>query len=144
MIVCNQGGWTSHIQRCGKTDASLRYNESVAKPCTIRNVGATYVNQPHKNNFDCMPVFVLWCSVMCFGYTRIRSLFNRMESGSSGQAPLRSLRLTIDKSQREELFGQLRKFADKHGFEYQITDFNTDGENFQFLDVARRHKNNRW
>ena len=71
--------------------------------------------------------------ILCFlGYTRIRSLFNLMEVGSKGQAPIRSLRITIDKSQRERLFDQFRKFADKHGFEYQISDFNTNGENFQF------------
>lgn len=67
-----------------------------------------------------------------FGYTRIRSLFNMMEVSGNGQAPIRSLRLTIDKSQREELFDQLRTFAEKHGFEYELTDFNTNGENFQF------------
>lgn len=46
--------------------------------------------------------------------------------------PIRSLTLTIEKSQREELFDQLRKFADKHGFEHRVTDFNTNGEHFQF------------
>lgn len=55
-----------------------------------------------------------------------------IEVGGSGQAPIRSLTLTIDKSKREELFDQLRKFSEKHGFEYQLTDFNTKGENFQF------------
>lgn len=84
-------------------------------------------------------LFVIVFLSLCFGiilcaggYTLIRSLFNMMEVGSNGQAPVRSLRITLDKSQREQLFDQLRKFADKHGFEYQITDFNTNGENFQF------------
>jgi len=52
--------------------------------------------------------------------------------GGNGLAPVRSLTLTIDKSQREELFDRLQKFADEHAFETQLTDFNTNGENFQF------------
>ncbi|HEX9838030.1 MAG TPA: hypothetical protein VGA72_01720, partial [Anaerolineales bacterium] len=84
-------------------------------------------------------VIVIICLSLCFGvilcifgYTRIRSLLDIMEVGSNSQAPIRSLRLTIDNSQRGELFDQLRKFAKKHGFEYELTDFNTNGENFQF------------
>jgi hypothetical protein len=45
---------------------------------------------------------------------------------------VRSLTLTIDKSQREVLFDQLRNFSEKHGFEHELTDFNTNGERFQF------------
>jgi hypothetical protein len=33
------------------------------------------------------------------------------------QLPIRSLKITIDPSQRDELFEQLRKFADKHSFD---------------------------
>ena len=51
--------------------------------------------------------------------------------GGNRMLPLRSLTMTIDKSQRQELFDQLQKFAEKHEFEFQITDFNTNGENFQ-------------
>lgn len=54
---------------------------------------------------------------------------------SNGQLPIRSLTMTIDKSQREELFKQLRIFADRHSFKYEFTDFNTNGENFQFWMV---------
>lgn|GEM_PF-2849269 len=78
-------------------------------------------------------LFVCFGLILCvFGYIRISSLFNIIDAGSNGQAPVRSLRLTIDESQREELFDRLRTFAEKHGFEYELTDYNTDGENFQF------------
>jgi hypothetical protein len=36
------------------------------------------------------------------------------------QLPIRSLRITIDVNRREELFAQLRRFAEKHGFEILI------------------------
>jgi len=69
---------------------------------------------------------ILLCIFGCIGIAEIT------QKGSEGQAPIRSLRLTINRSQREELFDQLREFAEKHGFEYELTDFNTNGENFQF------------
>ena len=71
----------------------------------------------------CLSLFfgVMLCVL---GYTRMRSLFNMMEVSSNGQAPIRSLRITLDKSQREQLFDQLRKFADKHIFEIQIDEIN--------------------
>ena len=47
-----------------------------------------------------------------------------------GQLPIRSLRVTIDPSQREELFEQFRKFAEKHGFKIEISDYGTGGENY--------------
>jgi len=50
----------------------------------------------------------------------------------SGIMPVRSLRLSIDKSQREILFDQLNKFAEKYEFKIDITDFNTNGKHFQF------------
>lgn len=80
-------------------------------------------------------VIVIICLSLCFGvtlcifgFTRIKSLFNLMEISSNGQTPIRSLRITLEKSQREELFDQLRKFADKHAFQFYISDYGTDGE----------------
>jgi len=52
--------------------------------------------------------------------------------GGNSLAPVRSLTLTIDKGQREELFDRLQKFSEKHAFEFRLTDFNTNGERFQF------------
>src|SRR5687768_7322422 len=46
------------------------------------------------------------------------------------QLPIRSLTITIDTGQREELFDQLREFAEKHGFEFLISDYGTGGEHF--------------
>jgi regulator of replication initiation timing len=49
---------------------------------------------------------------------------------NQGQSPIRSLTITIEPSQREELFDQLRRFADKHSFEYLFTDYGTNGQRF--------------
>src|SRR5919197_2096244 len=46
------------------------------------------------------------------------------------QLPIRSFTITIDPSQREELFAQLHKFADKHGLEFAFTDYGTNGARF--------------
>jgi hypothetical protein len=69
---------------------------------------------------------VFLCVLACVG---IGLLSNRLEEGSS-QAPVKSLRVSIDKSQRQELFDQLRKFADKHAFEYSLTDYGGQGKYF--------------
>jgi len=58
------------------------------------------------------------------------TLLNKVADGISME-PVRRLRITIDESQREELFEQFQKFAEKHSFEIDITDFNTNGEHFQ-------------
>ena len=50
---------------------------------------------------------------------------------SQQQLPIRSLTITIDESQRGELFTQLQNFADRHGFDYNYADFGTGGENFK-------------
>jgi hypothetical protein len=46
------------------------------------------------------------------------------------QLPIRSLTITIDPSQREVLFNELRKFADSHDFEFMMTDYGTNGDRF--------------
>jgi hypothetical protein len=46
------------------------------------------------------------------------------------QLPIRSFTITIDPSQREDLFNQLHKFADKHSFEFAFTDYGTNGARF--------------
>lgn len=50
--------------------------------------------------------------------------------GSVGQAPIRSLTITIDPSQQDKFFDQLRKFADKHSFEYNLTNYGGQGKHF--------------
>ncbi|HJS18301.1 MAG TPA: hypothetical protein VJ785_06120 [Anaerolineales bacterium] len=86
-----------------------------------------------------MKLIVFVCLSLCFtavicvlSIPRITSLLKMMQVGSQGQAAIKSLMVIIDKRQREELFDKLRGFAEKHGFEHELTDFNTNGENFQF------------
>jgi len=43
----------------------------------------------------------------------------------SFSAWIRSLKIKIDESQREELFAQFQKFADKHTFEFILSDYGT-------------------
>ena len=74
--------------------------------------------------FICLCLSSLFATLGC-------GLLNRSGGGNS-VLPVKSLTLTIDRSQREDLFEQLRKFTEKHGFESRLTDFNTNGENFQF------------
>jgi hypothetical protein len=47
--------------------------------------------------------------------------------GGNSLLPIRSLTLTIDKSQREELFDQLQKFADEHDFRLVLTKYEKTG-----------------
>jgi len=51
-------------------------------------------------------------------------------SDNREQLPIRSLRITIDPSQREDFFEQLQKFADKHAFDFKLSDYGTGGANF--------------
>ena len=57
---------------------------------------------------------VLICIFGCIGLAEVA------QKGSQANLPLRVLQITIDVNRREELFAQLRKFADKHGFEILI------------------------
>lgn len=47
------------------------------------------------------------------------------------QLPVRSLTMSIPKEQRQQLFDQFQIFADKHDYEMVISDFGTNGKNFQ-------------
>lgn len=67
---------------------------------------------------------VLLCTLGCVGGS---ALLSKLREGRS-QAPVRSLRVTIEESQREELFDQLKKFADKHAFKFIISDYGTGGD----------------
>ncbi len=51
------------------------------------------------------------------------------DTGDSSQLPVRKLRVTVNKSQREELFNQLRDFANHHDLKFILTDYGT-GDNF--------------
>ena len=60
---------------------------------------------------------------------------NKVTDGISLE-PERRLRITIDESQREELFEQFRKFSDKHSFEILIREAGPNGEGF-FVEIMR-------
>ena len=49
--------------------------------------------------------------------------------------PIRSFRITIDPRQREQLFAQFRKFAEKHDFRIEISDYGTNFESYQIWVV---------
>lgn len=83
-------------------------------------------------------VFLSLClgvSILILGCMGTINMFNKIEESSS-QGPIRSLRITIDKSQREELFDQFRKFAEKHAFEFHISDYGTGGEDY-LIEMSR-------
>lgn len=44
--------------------------------------------------------------------------------------PVRGLSIRLDLTQREKFFNQLRKFANKHSLEFNITFFDADEESF--------------
>ena len=72
----------------------------------------------------CLCLSVLFATLAC-------ALVNSVGGGNS-LAPVRSLTLTVDTSQREEFINQLQIFSEKHGFETEIDYFNIKGEHFQF------------
>jgi len=61
---------------------------------------------------------VVICVAFCIG---LALLLNTVGE-TADQAPIRGLELTIDKTRKEELYLQLRKFADKHSFRILIRD----------------------
>jgi len=61
---------------------------------------------------------VVLCILGCIGTV---ILLNKVGE-TTGQAPIRELQITIDKSQKEELYLRLWKFADKHSFNILIRD----------------------
>jgi hypothetical protein len=75
---------------------------------------------------------VVLCIFACIG---IGMLLTKLGEGS-GRAPVQGLRVTINKSQREELFDQLQKFADKHAFEFLLRKAGPNGEGY-FIEMLR-------
>ena len=69
---------------------------------------------------------VILCLFGCFGAKRIIDV----TADNQGQLPTRRLRITIEENQREQLFAHFQKFADKHGFEMQTSDYGTDWETY--------------
>ena len=69
----------------------------------------------------------LFCIVGCaVTITELRKL-----GEPNSQMPVKSLVLVVEQKHRENLYNQLKKYADKHGLEYAFADFGTDGEHVQ-------------
>jgi hypothetical protein len=66
------------------------------------------------------------CALACLSTFVLAEKFEE----STSQPPIKSLYVTIDASQRQELFEQMRRFADKHAFEYNLTDYGGQGKYF--------------
>jgi hypothetical protein len=56
--------------------------------------------------------------------------YQRLTSCYDGRPPLRSIQVTIDTSQSQQLIEQSQKFADKHGFSFQTAFYNPSGTDF--------------
>ena len=76
---------------------------------------------------------VLLCIFGCIGANAMTDTFKK---NSEGQAPIRRLQITMDVSQREELFVQLQEFADKHAFEFLIRRASPNYEGY-FIELVR-------
>lgn len=84
----------------------------------------------HKRLIVTISLSVLLCIFGCKGLADVA------QKRSQGNLPLRVLRITIDVNRREELFAQLRQFAEKHGFEILIREVQVIPEGI-FIEMYR-------
>jgi hypothetical protein len=70
------------------------------------------------------------------GGISIKTMSENAKKNSQGIAPLRILDITIGQSQRDELFDQLRKFAEKNAFAIRIAQVHPAYDNFT-IDMWR-------
>jgi len=63
--------------------------------------------------------------------------YQQMNSCFKDRAPLRSFMVTLDRSQQKQLIEQSRKFAEKHGFKFQIEYYTLNHEIF-LIDLTRK------
>lgn len=77
-------------------------------------------------------IFALFtaCILITSGRWRISS---SATPSKNGQTPTRKVWVTLAQNQHDQLFEQLRKFADKHGFAIRISQIDPSGENFLVL-----------
>ncbi len=73
---------------------------------------------------------ILICVIGWIGFIEIA------QKGSEGQAPIRRLQIMIEVGGREELFAQLRSFANKHNFEIFIRKVDVTPEGL-FIEMYR-------
>jgi hypothetical protein len=66
-------------------------------------------------------------------YTRYQTMSSCLEN----QPPLKSIGVTIDPSQDQQLVEQSRKFAFKHGFRLDTISFDQPGEDFRIRMIRK-------
>jgi hypothetical protein len=72
-------------------------------------------------------VLVATCTLTTSGRVRINS---STPPSNREKAPIRIVEVTLAESQHDQLFEQLRRFADKHAFSIRIAPTDPTGENF--------------
>jgi hypothetical protein len=77
-----------------------------------------------------MSLSILLCIFGCIGLVQIA------KKGSEGQAPIRALRITIDESERIELFAQLLEFSIEHDFRFLLRTAGPENDGF-FIEMIR-------
>jgi hypothetical protein len=75
---------------------------------------------------QCINAIALTVLVLC---AQLAGL-DAMAAKSDGESPLRSLTFTVQESQRDRFFDQLRKFADAEAFAVRIAPIAPDGKHF--------------
>jgi len=73
-------------------------------------------------------IFVLLADCVLITSGRVR--INTRKPTNYDKAPIRIVHITLAQNQHDQLFEQLRKFADKHAFTIQISQTDPSGENF--------------
>ena len=73
----------------------------------------------------CLLSGILLCVLGCASVIPFINL-----KGNPNSLPVRSVTITIDANQRNELFTQLRKFADKHSLKFILTFFSAKQDSF--------------
>lgn len=84
-------------------------------------------NRSKSFKVGCLLLGLFFCGV---GGIVILTRYQKMTSCYDDRPPLRSLDVTIDTSQSQQLMEQLQKFADKNSFKYQTAYYTPNGDNF--------------
>jgi hypothetical protein len=75
--------------------------------------------------------------VLCLASGTVFARYQKTTSCYDGRTPLKSYEVLIDVSQQQLLIEQFRKFADEHGFEFDLAYFTPDHKSFR-IDLLRK------
>ena len=78
----------------------------------------------------CMSGLLLGVFVGALGATDIKAMIEKTRNQPKIEAPVRDITITIDTSQQQKLFDQLRKFADKWRYAVRIAPSNSSAKSF--------------